>query len=356
MYSLQYVPSCVAAALVFFATTGNDEPIFAPGVRLKVESAAGSGGEGPAWHPKLGVLTSGNGHIMQLDRDGKSRIYRKDAGTNGLLFDSKGRLLACESARRRVTRTEPEGKIVVLADKFRDKPFNQPNDLTIDSKGRIYFSDPRYGDNAGKDQLDDKNRPIEGVYRIDPDGQVTRVLGREVERANGVLVSAGDKYLYIADNRNDAIGGARKLWRFDLKQDGTVDSASKKLLFDWGKGRGPDGVKQDQKGRLYVAAGLNKPRTPFEPAEDWKGGVYVLSPKGELLTFLPVPTDEVTNCAFGGDDLKTLYITGGGTLYSIRTTTPGRVVFPSAQRSGVGASFAPDDRGRSARWRESSAL
>ena len=97
---------------------------------------------------------------------------------------------------------------------------------------------------------------------------MTRVLGREVERANGVLVSAGNKYLYVADNRNDAVGGARKLWRFVLKQDGTVDTASKKLLFDWGKGRGPDGVNQDQKGRLYVAAGLNNPRTPFEPGEE----------------------------------------------------------------------------------------
>src|SRR5262249_29634267 len=162
-----------------------------------------------------------------------------------------------------------------------------------------------------------KGRTIEGVYRVDPDGKVSRVLGREVERANGVLVSADDKYLYVADNDNNHDGGARKLWRFDLKADGMVDSESRKLLTDLRKGSGPDGVKPDLKGRLYVAAGLNKPNPPFEPAEDVKGGIYVLSPEGKLLTFLPVPTDEVTNCAFGGDDLKTLYITGGGTLYSI---------------------------------------
>ena len=116
--------------------------------------------------------------------------------------------------------------------------------------------------------------------------------------------------------------------RFDLNKDGTVNMASKKLLYDWGTGRGPDGVKQDFQGRLYVAAGLNKPSPPFEPAEDKKGGIYVFSPEGKLLTFLAVPRDEVTNCAFGGDDLKTLYITGGGTLFSIRTTTAGRVVWP----------------------------
>jgi gluconolactonase len=167
------------------------------------------------------------------------------------------------------------------------------------------------------------------VYRIDPDGTVSRVIGREVERANGVLVSADDRYLFVADNNNDAAGGARKLWRFDLKADGNVDPKSRKLLHDWGKGRGPDGIKQDAKGRLYVAAGLNKPNPPAEPATDVKGGIYVIDPwSGKLLAFIGVPTDEVTNCAFGGDDLKTLYITGGGTLYSIRTSTPGVVNWP----------------------------
>src|SRR5207302_8160308 len=118
------------------------------------------------------------------------------------------------------------------------------------------------------------------------------------------------------------------LWRFELRQDGSVDLTSRKLLYDWGKGRGPDGLKQDRQGRLYVAAGLNKPNPPFEPDEDKKGGIYVLSPEGKLLAFLPVLRDEVTNCAFGGDDLKTLYVTAGGTLFSIRTTTAGHVTWP----------------------------
>jgi gluconolactonase len=145
-------------------------------------------------------------------------------------------------------------------------------------------------------------------------------------------VSAGDRYLYVADNNNDTLGGPRKLWRFDLRKDGTVDITSRKMLHDWGTGRGPDGLKHDQEGRLYVAAGLNKPNPPFEPAKDRKGGIYVFSPEGKLLSFLPVPTDEVTNCAFGGDDLRTLYATGGGTLYSLRTVTPGRVVWPKSAR------------------------
>ena len=306
--------------------------IFEPGAKLKVEAGNGSGGEGPAWHPKLGVLSSGAGHIWQFDRNGKSRIYRKDAGTNGLLFDAMGRLLACEPEKRRVTRTELDGTITVLTDRYQGKRYNTPNDITVDSRGRIYFSDPRYGPRDGMEIRDEQGRTVEGVYRIDPDGSVHRVVGREVDRANGVLVSADDRYLYVADNNNDRVGAARKLWRFDLNQDGSVGQASKKLIYDWGKGRGPDGLKQDQQGRLFVAAGLNKPSPPAEPATDVKGGIYVLSGEGKLLAFLPVPTDEVTNCAFGGDDLRTLYVTGGGTLYSIRTATPGRVVFPPTKQ------------------------
>jgi gluconolactonase len=305
-----------------------DEPIFAPGAKLKTETKGGAGGEGPVWHPKLGLFSSGNNHIFLLDRSGRSTIWARGAGTNGLLLDRKGRLVACDPVARRVKRYDQDGKVTVLTDRYEGKRYNTPNDLTIDSKDRLYFSDPRYGARSDMQIRDEKGRTVEGVYRIDPDGKVTRVIGREVDRANGVLVSGDDRHLYVADNNNSEVTGARKLWRFDLNKDGTVDPKSRKLLYDWGKGRGPDGLKQDVKGRLYVAAGLNKPNPPAEPAADVKGGIYVLSPGGKLLTFLAVPTDEVTNCAFGGDDLKTLYITAGGTLYSIRTATPGRVVLP----------------------------
>jgi sugar lactone lactonase YvrE/dienelactone hydrolase len=305
------------------------EPIFAPNAKLTTLAADGAGGEGPAWDPKLGVLTSGAKGIHQLLPSGFKRVIRENAGTNGLLFDSKGRLICCEPAARVVSRIGHDGKRTVLTDSFGGKKYNTPNDLTVDSKGRIYFSDPRYGPRDDIEQKDEKGNTIEGVYRIDTDGKVSRVIGREVDRANGVLVSADDRYLFVADNNNDTVDGARKLWRFDLKPDGTVDPKSRKLLYDWGKGRGPDGIKQDAKGRLYVAAGLNKPNPPAEPDEKVKGGIYVIDPEsGKLLAFMGVPTDEVTNCAFGGADLKTLYITGGGTLYSIRTTTPGRVVWP----------------------------
>lgn len=301
------------------------EQIFEPGAKLLTLAGKGAAGEGPAWDAELGVLTSGEKGIHQLTPKGESKVWREKAGTNGLLFDREGKLVCCEPVSRSVSRVGRDGTRTVLTDSFGGKKYNQPNDLTIDSKNRIYFSDPRYGPRDDMQQKDADGKTIEGVYRIDTDGKVSRVLGREVDRANGVLVSADDKYLFVADNNNDK-GGTRKLWRFDLKADGTVDPKSQKMLYDWKTGRGPDGIKQDAKGRLYVAGGLNKP-TAAEPATDVKGGVYVIDPEsGKLLAFLAVPTDEVTNCAFGGADLKTLYITDGGTLYSTRTATPGRLV------------------------------
>ena len=180
---------------------------------------------------------------------------------------------------------------------------------------------------------DERGKLVEGVYRVDAPGKVARIITHEVDRPNGILVTPDDRYLYVADNNNNNVGGARKLWRFGLNSDGSVDPASRKLIFDWRDGCGPDGVKQDRKGRLYVAAGLNRAHAlfeahpPFESAAEFKGGVYILSTEGKLLAFVHVPVDEVTNCAFGDADLKTLFITAGGTLWSIRVDTPGFVAW-----------------------------
>jgi gluconolactonase len=260
-------------------------------------------------------FTGGN-KITRLHPDGSSDVFRDPAnGANGLLFDREGRLVTCEAQARRVTRTESGGRITVLAESYEGKKFNSPNDLTIDSKGRIYFSDPRYGLRANMELRGADGKLIEGVYRIDAPGQVQRIIANEVDRPNGVLVSPGDQYLFVADNNNNTVNGARKLWRFDLNADGRVDANSRKLIFDWKTSRGPDGVKIDKRNRLFVAAGLNNGNPPFETAEPYRGGVYVLALSGELLEVISIPTDEVTNCTFGGVDARTLFITAGGTLW-----------------------------------------
>src|SRR5262245_29557075 len=127
----------LCGSILAVSARAEDESIFEAGAKLKVEAGNGAGGEGPAWDPNLGVLSSGNGHIYQLDRDGKSHIWRKDAGTNGLLFDARGRLLACEPAQRRMIRIEADGKVTVLTDRYEGKRYNDTNDLTVDSQGRI---------------------------------------------------------------------------------------------------------------------------------------------------------------------------------------------------------------------------
>jgi gluconolactonase len=227
-----------------------------------------------------------------------------------------------------VSRRSLDGTTTVLAETFEGGRFNQPNDVAIDSRGRLFFTDPRYGNRDGMELLDAAGRPIEGVYRIDPDGAVTRIIAHEVDRPNGIAVSADDRLLFVADNTNDVPGGARRLWRFNLQDDGTVDLATQTLIHDWKTTRGPDGMKFDAEGRLYVAAGLNRPNPPAETADEPTAGIYVFSREGLLQEFVRIPRDETTNCAFGGKDGRTLFVTAGGTLWSLRTKTPGRVAVP----------------------------
>ncbi len=308
----------------------DDAGILAVGARPEQVLDQGAG-EGPAWDAELGLLFSGaDGHIRRLDPQGKLHVFRRDARSNGLLFDREGRLLICEPGQRRITRMDRRGQLEVLSATFNGQPYNSPNDITLDSKGRIYFSDPRYGDRSGMRLVDSQGQKVEGVYRIDPDGIITRIITHEVDRPNGVLVTPDDRFLFVADNNNNQIGAARKLWRFDLKPDGNVVLPSRKLIYDWGRGRGPDGMAMDEQGRLYVAGGLNEPNLPQETDEK-PGGIYVFSREGKLLLVILIPVDEVTNCTFGGADLKTLYITAGGTLWKVRTRAAGKLHWPRQQ-------------------------
>lgn len=328
-----FVPAIV---LISLARTVAADEVFADTGAVKVETSVAFV-EGPAWHPSGNVYFTdpGNNRIMRRDGKGALHVFRQPAGrANGLVFDARGRLIACEGAgeggNRRVTRTELDGTITVLADKFEGKRFNSPNDVTADAKGRVYFTDPRYGPRDDIEQRDANGKPIEGVYRIDPDGKVTRVIAGEVERPNGLAVSPDQKWLYVVDNQNSTADGNRKLWRFALGGNGSVDANSRKLLHDFGHGRGGDGMEVDREGRLYVAAGFNVANEPLESAEV-AAGVYVFSPEGKQVAFVPIKMDMVTNCCFGDSDGKTLFVTAGHTLWSVRVKTPGHHVWPPAK-------------------------
>lgn len=253
-------------------------------------------------------------------------VFRQPSGrANGLLFDAQGRLLACEGnefgpndGHRRITRTDlATGVMEVLTDRFEGRRYNSPNDIAARANGQLFFTDPCYGDRTTM-ELDH-----ESVYRIDPNGDVTPILSQPaIERPNGVALSPDEKTLYVVDSCPIA-GGNRKIWAFDLSVKGTV--SGQRLIWDFAPGRGGDGMCVDSLGRLFIACGVLNPRHGNETNEV-PAGVYVFEPNGTSLGRIPVPEDVITNCTFGGPDLKTLYITAGKTLWQIRVEIPGWVV------------------------------
>ena len=285
--------------------------------------------EGPATDAQGNLYFSdiANSRVWKLSAPGGLEVFRENSGrTNGNTFDAEGRLISCEGAefgpggRRRMVRTDMQtGEITVLTDRFEGKRYNSPNDVVADGQGRIYFTDPRYGDRS------DMEMSIEGVYRIDPSGEVVRVLEQPaIQKPNGLAITPDDRTFYLVDSNNNP-GGNRKIWAFDIRQDGSL--ANQRLVFDFASGRGGDGMRLDFDGNLWIAAGISRPRTAAETAE-YPPGVYVVTPGGKLLGRIPIPEDLITNLCFAGPDKRTLYVTAGKTLYSIPVHATGWSLYP----------------------------
>lgn len=255
--------------------------------------------------------------ILKLSPTGVLSTFREHSNNaNGLLIDPQGRLIACEGAesvrtgelvrfKPQITRTDLRtGQIELLADNYQGAPFVGPNDVTIDGSGRLYVTDLTGG----------------AVYRIDGPGRVARILAKpEIERPNGIQISPDDSTLYLVE-ANQAQGGARLIRAYDLQPDGTVRNM--RVHYNFYPGRSADGMSIDTQGNLYASAGLNQLRGSAETL-DTKAGVHVISPQGKLLTFIPIAEDTITNNAFGGPDMKTLYITAGKTVYKVPTQIAG---------------------------------
>ena len=211
--------------------------LIAPGTAVMV-AARTSFLEGPAVDASGDLYFSdmiGN-RIYKMTPDGALSVFRADSGrTNGNTFDAQGRLISCEGAeqgpggRRRVVRTDLKTGIVeVLTDRFLGKRYNSPNDVIVDAIGRVWFTDPYYGEDRASLELD-----AEAVYRIETDGKVTRVVSQpQIERPNGLAVSPDMKTLYLIDS-NSRPGGNRKIWAFDLSADGTP--SNQRLVYDFGR-------------------------------------------------------------------------------------------------------------------------
>lgn len=244
-----------------------------------------------------------NDRILRYDETtGAVGVFRKPAGfSNGHTVDRQGRLVSCEHGKRRVTRTEPDGSITVLADRYEGKRFNSPNDVVERYDGSIWFTDPAYGiDSDYEGHASESEIGACHVFRIDPSSGAIEIVADDFDRPNGLAFSLDEQQLYIADSARD------HLRRFDVKDDGTLSGGE--VLADCTAGTF-DGVRLDHKGRLWAAA---------------RDGLHCIDPDGTLLGKLLVP-ETVANLTFGGAQGNQLYITATTSLYTVRTSVTGAV-------------------------------
>jgi gluconolactonase len=290
--------------------------IVPPGAVLEKLAGGFQFTEGPVWHPDGYLLFSdpNANTIYRWSPEGSVSVFRAKSGyggfdigryhqpgSNGLTLDRDGLLVINEHGNRRVTRLERTGKITVIADRYKGRRLNSPNDLVYRSDGTLYFTDPPFGlPKAFEDPA--KELPFSGVYMV-RNGQVT-LLARELTGPNGIAFSPDEKYLYVGN-----WDLARKvLMRYEVAADGTLRKGE--VFHDFTREAEPvalDGIKVDVEGHVYVSA---------------PGGVWILSPSGAALGRI-VPPEHDANFAFGDGDGKSLYLTASTGLYRIRVAVPG---------------------------------
>lgn len=285
----------------------------------KIEKLATGFGftEGPVWSPAGYLLFSdpNNNLIYRWSPDGQVSVYRtksgysgpdiaeyRQPGSNGLAFDSDGRLTIAEHGNRRITRVEKNGTVTVLADRFEGRRLNSPNDLIYRSDGSLYFTDPPFGLPR---VFDDPRKELSfsGVYRISPEGKV-QLLAKDLTGPNGIAFSPDEKHLYVANWDTSK----KVVMRYEVLPDGSL--AGGRVLFDMTSAPGEealDGVKVDLEGHVFVSG---------------PGGVWILSPEGRHLGTIRAP-ELPANMAWGDAHGRTLYLTGRTSVYRIRLEIPG---------------------------------
>ncbi|MGD0202199.1 MAG: SMP-30/gluconolactonase/LRE family protein [Bryobacteraceae bacterium] len=268
---------------------------------VKVEKVAGDFQftEGPVWSRDGYLLFSDipAGKILRLTPgQAGTEVYRGNTnGANGNAFDTRGRLYSCEGSGRRVVRIDRSGKVEVLAERFEGKRLNQPNDIVVRRDGHVYFTDPAFGSGDRERELD-----FYGVYHISPRGEL-ELIAKPKGRPNGVALSPDGRILYV-DNTDE-----RNVRAYDLDHGGR---ASNEHVLISGISGSPDGMKVDESGNLYVAA----------------GAIEIYAPDGRHLGTIKLP-ETPANCAFGDADFQTLYVTARTSLYRVRLNVKGSVQY-----------------------------
>jgi gluconolactonase len=290
----------------------------------RFEEVAGPFGftEGPAWDGQRLLFSDIPTHrILSFDpaTHEVTTAYEDTHEGNGLMFDANGRLYGCQggSGGRRIVRYEPDGSATVIADRFEGKRLNSPNDLAFDAEGRLWFTDPRYGDFRDDMELDH-----ESIFRLDPDPDGGWTLHRvtwDTTRPNGLLISPDGSTLYVAQSEY-GVDRKRELRSYPILPDGSVGEYQ--VLHNFYPHRGIDGMCLDAEGNLVATAGWQ---------ESGPGPmIYVFAPNGRVLETHPVAYDRPTNCTWGGPHLTTLYVTTGtGHLLAVETERRGYLLYPS---------------------------
>jgi gluconolactonase len=284
MKSVCYILTAIVLAAGVSVYSGEKKGVTAEGAEVEKLAGGFRFTEGPAADAEGNVYFTDipNNRIHKWSPEGGlSTFLENSRGANGLFFDKNGNLLACQGGGRRLVSIGPDGEVRVLAGKYRGKRFNSPNDLWIDPKGGVYFTDPRYGSR-------DNMEMGEHVYYLSPDRkELTRVIG-DMVRPNGLVGTPDGKTLYVTDP------GAGKTYKYTVNKDGTL---SDKRLF---AAEGSDGMTIDDGGNVYLTA----------------GGVAVYDKEGEKVETIAVP-ERPSNVCFGGEDKSTLFITARTSLYSV---------------------------------------
>lgn len=286
----------------FRTTVGDDAPL----------EVLGSGfwfTEGPIWHPVEKHLTfsdiPGN-HIRRWSASGGIVSFRNPSNkTNGNTYDRKGRMLSCEHATSRVTRTDLDGKIAVLVTHYKDKTLNSPNDIVVKSDGRIYFTDPTYGRTADFGLLREPELDFRGVYRMDEDGGNLTLLADDFIQPNGLCFSRDERRLFV----NDTERGHIRV--FDVDAEGLVTGGNVLAQLTGPGDGGPDGMKVDRDNNLYCCG---------------PGGLHVLTAAGHSLGVIKTP-EALANFTWGDEDMQSIFLTASTSLYRVRTRTPGVRLF-----------------------------
>jgi gluconolactonase len=262
--------------------------------------------EGPLWHPAGAYLLWSDmpdDHIRRWSPADGVTTFRKPCNkSNGLTWDRQGRLLACEHASSRVSRTEPSGEVVALATHYQGKALNSPNDIVCAADGAVYFTDPTYGRMDYYGVLRELELDFRGVYRVGADPKSPVLLANDFGQPNGLCFSLDGRRLFVNDTERQHIRV------FDVAASGTL-SGGKVWAETKGEGEGaPDGMKIDSAGNVYCCG---------------PGGVHVFAPDAACLGVIRTP-EGAANMAWGDADLRSLYITATSSVYRIRVAVPGR--------------------------------